>query len=203
MAKELTFSRNQFSGEVIAPGVYLSKGTIVKVRNVAGMKTFEAQKDPYEFGIQMAIKVEGRDEPFNFTVDGRFQRGEDGKTIIGAGTAFRVHNVFFNLGYEGNFKAVVKVPEEALVYLVGKSVYKIGYTKGLKENGKHSYSDFGVLYPATDMGKAKIIAEWEKQRSKGYPKNYVAPLNGHSTLTPAEAAFPPAEAGTEAQKSDW
>ena len=178
--KELVFRRNSFSGEQIVPGVYLSSGRIVKVRNIAGKKLFEAQKEPYEMGIQMSIKVEGHDEPFNLTIDGKFKRSEDGKTIIDKGTAFRVFNVFFNLGYEGEFRASPTLPQEALDFLVGKEIYRIGYTKGMRQDGsgKQSYGDFNVVYPMTPEGREKIIAEWHHQRTKGYPKNFVAPGTG-------------------------
>lgn len=189
--KELVFRRNSFSGEQIAPGVYLSSGRIMKVRNIAGKKLFEAQKEPYEMGIQLSIKVEGHDEPFNLTIDGKFKRSEDGKTIVDQGTAFRVFNVFFNMGYEGEFRTTPNIPQEALDFLIGKEIYRIGYTKGLRTDGsgKQSYGDFNAVYPMTPDGKEKLIAEWNKQRSKGYPKNYIPPGGGKATPE-AEAESP-------------
>lgn len=186
--KELVFRRNTFSGEQIAPGVYLSSGRIVKARNIAGMKTFEQQKEPYEMGVQLSIQVEGHDKPFTMTIDGKFKRGEDGKTIVDQGSAFRVFSVFFNLGYEGEFKASAKLPQDAIDFLIGKEIYRLSYTKGLRSDnsGKQSYGDFNVVHPATPEGRAKIIADWERQRSKGYPKNYIPP-GGTPGASPADA----------------
>jgi len=130
----------------------------------------------------LAIEIEFPGQngtPFHQTLGGNFKREND--TIVSWGGAFVLQNLIQTSAFfktmsqrdKDDFLALIevgKVPGNFIKFLKGKTLHKISYVKGFKEDNpsKLAYASFNQL----GWDKDQLISAFQKGLAKGYPKNY-------------------------------
>jgi hypothetical protein len=189
----------------------LSFGTSTAFRDNAFCDSIEISAARDVSGIQnpwgkvpdLALELEypGKDgNPFKTTLGGEFKRDANG-TIVGFGGAFPIEvllsksTLFATMKEQEkkDFLQIIelgKLPKKFLDFLVGKTLHKVSYVKGYKEDdpSKLAYSSFNQL----GWTKEQVIKAFNDGVAKGYPKNYdpTAKAGAVNTTTEGSTDFP-------------
>ncbi len=179
------------TGTKIDRGVFVDSGKIIDVGVLNGV-TPEGWEHPIEMGVKLFLEIPGLSFNPEVMVFGNVKRDAEGR-VSDWGSAFCVRDLLHNVaGFTGVISDSLDIPQEALKSLIGKKIQTVRYVYGTKEDGKAKYRTLRNVF-AENATQTDITEFWQKQRSKGYPKDY----NPESIQSPAPAVTAPANADFE------
>ena len=189
--------------DTFMPNAFISEIKILDARDISGMP------NPWGVTPDLAVEIEypGKDgATFKQTIGGNFKKEND--AVTGWGGAFPVQSLleksalFLSLKEQekSDFLAVMecgKLPKKFLEFLKGKTIFKISYAAGNKEDDptKLAYKTFNQL----GWSKEALIKAFKNGVAKGYPKSYTpnAVAGPIDTNTEGDALFEPAMANED------
>ena len=182
------------SGSAYGTGVFVNKVAIAEVHDMSGKKPDFLENTP-DLWVQLKLDV-GQDFQPEFNVFGDFKRDDQTRQIADWGSAFKIKNLFTNLGITGELNDDGSIPEEMLKQLPGKEFFRLQYVSRIKDDGKPGYSDWTDQIEATDP--KRLANAFFKSVDRGYPKNYRPDLLDEDDATD----FPPKEDTAKADFDD-
>ena len=159
-------------GQQDGPGIYVNEGKIIGVRDVSGKKLNDYATEVCDIGINVKLDI-GKDFQPVLSFGGKFDKKEG--VITGWGKAIGLKIFLSNMGLIGELDINNRVPEATLKLLVGQTVYRLSYMKGLKEkDGKTvpAYGTWNKVMPVATTTKEMMVKAFMDSVKKGYPANY-------------------------------
>ena len=156
-------------GKLITEDAYVYSGKIEDVGILNGV-TPEGWKQPIEIGIRLYLEQGSLSFQPELMIFGSVKRDPAGN-IEDWGGAFPVRDVLNQIaGYDGPIGHKLELPVAALKRLIGQTVHYVRY----KSNRSKQDGTFQMItYKEVAATEAAMIDKWKKQRSKGYPKDYI------------------------------
>ena len=159
-------------------GVFINTGKIVAIKDISGQKPFEKAENPCDLGMIIKLEIGKTFQP-EYVISGRFKKESD--VVTGWGSALCVKQTLDNFGVEGGLTEDQKFPETLLKSFLGKEVVTLSYIRGTKDDGKALWGRWNILAPAGS--DAKLRKQFENNVKRGYPKDYVKPVQQDSVFT--------------------
>jgi len=178
------------------PGVFVNKRVITDVSNATGETTF-----PSDVAIKLFFeKVVSKktNEPFEpaITIYGDFQKGPDKKALLDAsgapqgwGSAFKIDRLINQVGGWNGELVSTTIPDEALLPLVGKTIYTLSYASRDKDGNKQM-KDYQIVAREKEYAKGAeidggvwLLENFRNQVTQQRIKNYHSELNGSGPAT--------------------
>jgi hypothetical protein len=154
--------------ETYGIGVFINKVTVASAEDRSGQKPVFLQSAP-DVWIELTLDI-GRGFRPRMSFFGDFKRDDQTREITDWGSAFKVKNLFANLGIEGDINEDGTIPSSMLEKLPGKEFYRLKYASKIRNDGKVQYSDWT---DRVDVDNPKRLAQaFFKSVDRGYPRNY-------------------------------
>jgi len=159
-----------------------------------------------DLGLEIEYKINGKDNIFKQTLSGNFKR--ENNEVVGWGGAFTIGRLleqseWFKMQPEHEKQMILaqceigRIPSKFLEFLKGKTLYRISYVKGYREDdpSKFSYGTFNQL----GWDKESLIKAFRQSLTKGYPRNYQPDLKSGpiNEATEGDTSFKPQEIEVE------
>jgi len=149
------------------PTYFIQKATIRGVKPTYNNEVFGVLWDVDLSILLEIVKRNGQSYSYTLNIKCCYQKDQGG-SIIGWGSAFKLSKLFIVTGVEGTFNEDGTIPEDLLERLIGKSIYVLSYITGLREDESLKYQMWDIV----EKDRQSVISEFESAQLKGYPKNY-------------------------------
>lgn len=131
-------------------------------------------------------KDEKEHEP-TLNIYGDFQKDADGNVALDAtgapkgwGSAFKIDRLINHIGGWNQQLTSIQIPDEALLTVVGKTIYTLDYRQKDPKNPKYPYAHYQVVAAETEVGRDGNVIDggvWLRdffldQVAKGKVKNF-------------------------------
>jgi hypothetical protein len=146
-------------------GIFVNNATVRVVTDLSQQPLPFIGKS-FDLAIKVVLDI-GRAFDKEVMIFGNFKRSPEG-TVLGLGSSFKVCRFFECFGIKGELTSDNGIPPEWLSIPVGMQCAILDYRVGVKENGKNKYFTWDMIGADSEL----LLAEFLKNVSRGYPRNY-------------------------------
>jgi hypothetical protein len=199
----MALKSNAGKGGDYMPGVFVNKRLIKDVANVTGETTFPSDVAIALF-FDTVTKKNGETFEPKMTIYGDFEKDANKQTLLdpsgapqGWGSAFKIDRLINQVGGWNGELASKEIPDEALLPLIGKTVYTLQYASK-KEDGTKVMKDYQIVARETEFAKGAeidggvwLLENFRKQVADQKIRNYFPDANGNGNGPVAAAKEDP------------
>jgi hypothetical protein len=187
----MSLKTNSGKGGDYMAGVFVNKRVIKDVANSTGETTFPSDVAIALF-FDTVTKKNGETFEPKMTIYGDFEKDADKKMLVDAtgapqgwGSAFKIDRLINQVGGWNGELTSPEIPDEALVPLIGKTVFTLQYASK-KEDGTKTMKDYQIVAREKEFAKGAeidggvwLLEHFRKQVADQKIRNYFPDGNGN------------------------